>query len=176
LVEQGADLALRIGRLADSALGARYLGSNPWVMVAAPAYLQSHPAPRVPADLAQHPCLVYSSVQGDDRWSLTGPSGEEASVPVTGPLRTNNLSTVLAAVHDGMGVAVLPLYLAREALDEGTAVQVMKDYALPAQEVHAVFPSPKLVPSKVTHFIGFLQQALAGEWWAKPQRRAQGGG
>ncbi len=176
LVEQGVDLALRIGRLADSTLGARYLGSNPWVMVAAPAYLATQPAPRVPADLAQHPCLVYSSVQGDDRWSMSGPSGEEASVPVTGPLRTNNLSTVLAAVHANMGVAVLPLYLARQALDEGTVVQVMKDYALPAQEVHAVFPSPKLVPSKVTHFIGFLQQALAGEWWAKPQRRAQGGG
>ena len=176
LVEQGIDLALRIGRLADSALGARYLGSNPWVMVASPAYLELRPAPRVPADLAKHPCLVYSSVQGDDRWSMTGPSGEEASVPVTGPLRTNNLSTVLAALHANMGVAVLPLYLAHEALDKGTVVPVMQDYVLPAQEVHAVFPSPKLVPSKVTHFIGFLQQALAGEWWAKPQRRAQSGG
>ena len=176
LVEQGVDLALRMGRLADSALGARYLGSNPWVMVAAPAYLEDNPAPRVPADLAKHRCLVYSSVQGDDRWSMTGPSGEEASVSVTGPLRTNNLSTVLAAVHANMGLAVLPLYLAREALEQGTVVPVMKDYALPAQEVHAVFPSPKLVPFKVTHFIGFLQQALAGEWWAQPQRRAQGGG
>ena len=176
LVEQGADLALRIGRLADSALGARYLGSNPWIMVAAPAYLDANPAPRVPADLARHPCLVYSSVQGDDRWSMTGPSGEEALVPVTGPLRTNNLSTVLAAVHAGMGVAVLPLYLAREALDAGTVVPVMQDYALPAQEVHAVFPSPKLVPSKVTHFIGFLQQSLAGEWWTKPLRRVQDNG
>ena len=176
LVEQGADLALRIGRLADSALGARYLGSNPWVMVAAPVYLDAHPAPRVPADLASHPCLVYSSVQGDDRWSMTGPSGEETSVPVTGPLRTNNLSTVLAAVHDGMGIAMLPLYMAHTALDAGTVVPVMQDHALPAQEVHAVFPSPKLVPSKVTHFIGFLQQALAGEWWAKPLRRVQGSG
>ena len=95
-------------------------------------------------------------------------------MPVTGPLRTNNLSTVLAAVHDGLGIAVLPLYMAHAALDAGTVVAVMPDHALPAQEVHAVFPSPKLVPSKVTHFIGFLQDALAGEWWTRPLRRAQG--
>ena len=77
LVEQGVDVAMRMGRLADSTLGARYLGTNPWVMVGAPAYLAARGAPRVPADLAQHDCLIYSSVQGDDRWHFTGPSGEE---------------------------------------------------------------------------------------------------
>ena len=172
LVEQGVDLALRMGRLADSTLGARYLANNPWVMVAAPAYLAQRAAPQVPADLATHPCLIYSSVQGDDRWSLTGPSGEAVSVPVSGPLRSNNLSAVLAAVHAGMGVAVLPLYVAREAMAEGTVVPVMTDHALPTQEVHAVFPSPKLVPSKVTHCIAFLQQSLAGEWWMHPPGEA----
>ena len=57
LVEQGVDLALRMGRLADSSLGARYLGANPWVMVASPTYLRRHAAPRTPADLAAHDCL-----------------------------------------------------------------------------------------------------------------------
>jgi len=88
LVEQGVDLALRMGRLADSSLGARYLGANPWVMVASPTYLRRHAAPRTPADLAAHDCLVYSSVQGDDRWNLTGPEGDKASVAVGGPLRS----------------------------------------------------------------------------------------
>ena len=174
LVANGIDVALRLGKLADSSLGARTLGVNPWVLVASGGYLKKHGTPRKPADLKDHACLVYSSVQGDDRWSMTGPGGEPVSVPVTGQLRTNNLSTVLAAVHDGMGIAVLPLYMAHAALDAGTVVAVMPDHALPAQEVHAVFPSPKLVPSKVTHFIGFLQDALAGEWWTRPLRRAQG--
>jgi len=73
LVEQGVDVALRIGRLADSSLGARYLGVNPWVLVGSKAYLATHGTPAVPADLARHRCLVYSSVQGDDRWQFAGP-------------------------------------------------------------------------------------------------------
>lgn len=167
LVEQGVDLAIRMGRLADSALGARYLGTNPWLMAAAPAYLAEHGTPAVAADLARHACLVYSSVQGDDRWSLTLPGGEESSVPVKGPLRSNNLSAVLAATRAGFGIAILPWYVARESLADGSVVQVMADHGLPAQEVHAVFPSPKYVPSKVSSFIGFAQQALDGQWWQR---------
>ncbi len=167
LVEQGIDLAMRMGRLADSSLGARYIATNPWMLAASPDYLRTRAAPRAPADLAQHACLVYSSVQGDDRWSFTGPSGTETSVPVKGPLRSNNLSTVLAACRAGMGLAILPWYVARESAADGSIVPVMADHAVPAQELHAVFPSPKLVPSKVTSFIAFTQQALAGEWWTK---------
>ncbi|HEY1393484.1 MAG TPA: LysR family transcriptional regulator [Methylibium sp.] len=167
LVEQGVDLAIRMGRLADSTLGARYLGTNPWLMVAAPSYLAQRGTPHGAADLASHACLVYSSVQGDDRWSFTTPSGDEISVPVKGPMRSNNLSAVLAAARAGMGLAVLPWYVARESVADGVVQQVLADHGLPAQEVHAVFPSPKLVPSKVTAFIAFLQQALEGEWWRK---------
>jgi DNA-binding transcriptional LysR family regulator len=165
LIEQGVDLAVRMGRLADSSLGARWLGRNPWLMVAAPAYIDARGEPRSAADLGQHACLVYSSVQGDDRWTLTTPAGDEVSVPVRGPLRSNNLSAVLAAARAGHGLAVLPWYVARESLESGAVRPVLEDHGLPAQEVHAVFPSPKLVPSKVTHFIGFLKQALQGEWW-----------
>lgn len=167
LVEQGVDVALRMGRLADSALGARYLGTNPWLTAAAPAYLAERGSPRVPGDLAQHACLIYSSVQGDDRWSFTGPSGEEASVPVTGPLRSNNLSAVLSACRAGMGLAVLPWYVARESVADGSIVPVLTDQTLPSQELHAVFPSPKLVPGKVRSFIEFLKTELDGEWWKR---------
>jgi DNA-binding transcriptional LysR family regulator len=167
LVEQGADLAIRMGRLADSTLGARYLGTNPWLMAASPSYLRERGTPRTAADLAAHACLVYSSVQGDDRWSLATPGGVELAVPVKGPLRSNNLSAVLAAARAGLGLAVLPWYVARESVADGSVVQVLADHGLPAQEVHAVFPSPKWVPSKVTSFIAFLQQSLAGDWWRK---------
>ena len=165
LVEQGVDLAIRMGPMADSALGARYLGTNPWLMVAAPAYLAARGAPTSAADLARHDCVVYSSVQGDDRWSLRTATGEKLSIPVKGPLRSNNLSAILAAARAGMGLAVLPWYVARESLADGAVVPVLADHGLPEQEVHAVFPSPKLVPLKVTSFSAFLQQALAGEWW-----------
>ena len=167
LVEQGVDLALRMGRLADSSLGARYLGSNPWVLVAAPAYLAAHPAPQTPADLAQHPALVYSSVQGDDRWAFSGADGAAMSVPVSGPLRSNNLSTLLAAARAGMGLAILPRYVAHESLQAGALLPLLEDWVLPAQEIHAVFPSPRLVPGKVSGFVAWLQGQFEGDWWAR---------
>lgn len=165
LVEQGVDLAIRMGPMADSSLGARYLGTNPWVMVAAPSYLKERGTPRSADELLFHDCVVYSSVQGDDRWSLTKASGEKISVPVRGPLRSNNLSAILAAALAGMGLAVVPWYVAHRCLEKGTLQPVLTDYSLPEQEVHAVFPSPKLVPRKVTSFSSFLQQTLAGDWW-----------
>ncbi|MDP4301200.1 LysR family transcriptional regulator [Leptothrix discophora] len=169
LIEQGVDLAIRMGRLADSSLGARYLGDNPWVMVAAPDYLARRGRPQTLSDLAQHDCLVYSSVQGDDRWSLGAPgTAATQSVPVRGPLRSNNLSAVLAAARGGLGLAMLPWYVARESLDNGRVVAVLGDHAPPSQEIHAVFPSPKLVPSKVTSFIVHLQASLQGRWWETP--------
>ena len=168
LVEQGVDLAFRMGRLADSSLGARYLGLNPWVLVGAPAYLARRGAPGAPADLAAHDCLVYSSVQGDDRWHFgSSPGGVEAAVPVSGPLRSNNLTTLLAGVQAGMGLAILPRYVAHDAIDRGEVDVLLEPCRLPAQEMHAVFPSPKLVPSKVSSFIAYLQPRFEGEWWRR---------
>lgn len=167
LVEQGIDVALRMGRLADSSLGARYLGLNPWLLVGAPRYVQARGAPRKPEDLARHDCIVYSSVQGDARWHFRRPGGHEATVPVHGPLRANNLSAVLDACRDGMGLAILPGYVARESLADGRVVPLMSDHALPSQEMHAVFPSPRLVPRKVTAFVDWLRGQLDGDWWAR---------
>jgi DNA-binding transcriptional LysR family regulator len=163
LVEQGIDVAIRMGRLADSSLGARYLGQNPWVLVASPAYLKRHAAPQTPAEVAQHACLIYSSVQGDERWHFAGTD----AVPVRGPLRTNNLSTLLEAALGGMGLAILPRYVAEGALRSGGVKPLLSGFALPAQEMHAVFPSPKLVPSKVSSFISFLEEEFTPEWWKR---------
>jgi DNA-binding transcriptional LysR family regulator len=167
LVEQGVDLAVRMGRLADSTLGARWLGRNPWLMVAAPDYLKARGTPRQPGELSRHACLIYSTVQGDERWLLTGPDGQEQVVPVRGPLRSNNLSAVLAAAREGLGIAILPWYVAGEAVADGTVKPILERYTLPTQEIHAVFPSPKLVPGKVSAFIEFLREALEGAWWAR---------
>ncbi len=171
LVEQGVDIALRMGRLADSTLGSRYLGVNPWLAAASPGYLERAGEPRAPNDLSRHACLVYSSVQGDDRWQFNDAQGHTITVQVCGPLRSNNLSAVLAAACAGHGVAVLPWYVARDAVAAGTIREVLRGFALPAQELHAVYPSPKMLPSKVAAFIGFLQSSLADAaglaWWQR---------
>jgi DNA-binding transcriptional LysR family regulator len=167
LVAQGVDVAIRMGKLADSSLGARFLGMNPWVIVASPKYLKKHGTPKRPQDLSAHNALVYSSVQGDDVWRLVGPKGDAITVPVTGRVRSNNLSAVLAAARADLGVAALPCYVAAESLVQGSVVEVLRSYTLPEQEIHAVFPSPKLVPKKVSAFVAFMQGRFVPRWWAK---------
>jgi DNA-binding transcriptional LysR family regulator len=169
LVAQGIDLALRLGRLADSTLGSRYLGINPWTMVASPQYLADAPRLKRAADLSQHQCLVYSSVQGDDVWSLSDAAGKTHAVSVRGRLRSNNLSALLAGARAHLGVAILPMVVAHEALRRGDVVAVLTDHHLPEQQIHAVYPSPKLVPAKVKTLIDFLAERLKGNWWTTPR-------
>jgi DNA-binding transcriptional LysR family regulator len=166
LVEQGVDLAIRMGRLADSSLGARYLGTNPWVLVGSADYLKRRGTPHTPEDLGEHDALIYSSVQGDERWHFTGADGARLTVPVKGPLRSNNLSALLAAARAGLGLAALPWYVAHESVRDGTVRPLLAGWALPEQEMHAVFSSPRLLPTKVSGFIDFLQQRFDGDWWA----------
>lgn len=167
LVAQGIDVAIRMGRLADSTLGARFIGINPWVVVGSPAYLAERSVPRAPADLAQHDALVYSTVQGDARWLFTGADGRLYPTAVRGALRSNNLPALLAAARGDMGLAALPWYVAHEAVTEGAVQPVLTDWSLPSQEIHAVFPSPRLVPAKVSGFIEWLQSQIGETWWSE---------
>lgn len=167
LVEQGIDVAIRLGRLADSTLGMRYLGINPWVAVASTDYLSRRGAPQIPGDLAEHDALIYSTVQGDARWHFTAGDGQMLSVPLKGPLRSNSLSTLLAAACGGMGVAVLPWYVAHESVQSGAVVPLLTDWTVPPQEIHAVYPSPRLVPAKVSGFVAWLQGQFGAAWWAE---------
>ena len=173
LIAQGIDVALRMGKLADSSLGARYLGNNPWTVVATPSYLKSAGAVKRPSDLSRHNVLVYSSVQGDDVWHFTSPRGERLATPVSGRFRSNNLSAVLAACREGLGVAALPRYVASVSLRSGKVVELLKDYQLPDQELHAVFPSPKRVPAKVLAFVSFAQSRFVDGWWNAKTSDAQ---
>ncbi|WPH19365.1 LysR family transcriptional regulator [Variovorax paradoxus] len=165
LIAQGIDVAIRMGKLADSSLGARYLGTNPWAMVAAPGYLKKHGTPKRAQDLSAHVALIYSSVVGDEFWRMHTPKGDPVTVPVSGRFRSNNLSAVLAAARDGLGIALMPRYVAGESLASGKVLEVLGDHKLPEQEIHAVFPSPKLVPGKVSGFVAFLQGRFAEGWW-----------
>jgi DNA-binding transcriptional LysR family regulator len=167
LVAQGIDVAVRMGKLADSSLGARFLGTNPWLMVGSPQYLKRHGNPRIPADLAQHNLLIYSTVLGDDRLHFVGPNAQRESVAVHGNLRANSLSSILAAVRAHMGLAALPYYVAAVSLAEGKVAPVLQEYSLPAQEIHAVYASPVQVPAKVKALIVYLQDFFQGPWWER---------
>ncbi len=165
LVAQGIDVAIRMGQLADSSLGARYLGANPWIMVASPKYLKKRGTPKTPGDLSKHNVLLYSTVHSDDRLHFVSPESKRITVTAGGNLRSNNLSAVLAAVRAEMGVAALPNYVAASSLRDGIVVPILTGFTLPVQEIHAVYPSPKQVASKVSTLIVFLQNNFQGDWW-----------
>ena len=167
LVAQGIDVAIRMGPLADSTLGARFLGINPWVVVASPDYLAQRGVPKKPADLTGHDALVYSTVQGDARWLFTGADGRMEPIAVRGPLRSNNLSAILSATRGHMGVAALPWYVAHESVRAAAVTPLLPEWSLPSQEIHAVYPSPRLVPAKVSSFIEWLQGQLGPSWWSE---------
>ena len=175
LVAQGMDVAIRMGKLADSALGARFLGVNPWMVAASPAYLKRRGMPKSPQDLTRHNVLVYSTVQGDDHLHFTDARSERIAVPVQGSFRSNNLSAILAAVREGMGIAALPVYVTATSLGTGHLKAVLTDFSLPVQEIHAVYPSPRLVPAKVNALIEHLHAAFAHEDWPSALTRAYEG-
>lgn len=108
----------------------------------------------------------YSSVPGDQRWQFQrAEDGALVSVSVHGPLRTNDIDSVLSAALAGMGVAILPTYLAQPALEREALVPLLPEHSLLPQPMHAVYPSPRLVPTKVLAWIEFLQTQLGHPAW-----------
>ena len=110
--------------------------------------------------------LVYSSVQGDDRWHFTGADGQVVQVTVRGPLRSNNLSALLAAARAGLGPGGAALVRGARVGQRAAWFSRCSSWSLPAQEIHAVFPSPKFVPAKVRSFCDFLSTRFGPDWWA----------
>ena len=103
MLAEGVDLALRIGRLANSSLIARRLAPIRLVVCAAPAYLERHAAPRAPRDLADHNCLLYTYASTADEWRFIGPDGQDAVVRVSGRLLANNGDIIVSAALEGLG-------------------------------------------------------------------------
>ncbi|MCU0814792.1 MAG: LysR substrate-binding domain-containing protein, partial [Burkholderiaceae bacterium] len=95
-----------------------------------------------------------------------GHDGRALQVPVKGPLRSNNLSALLAAARAGMGLAILPWYVAHDSVRDGVVRPLLTDWSLPPQEIHAVYTSPRLVPTKVRGFVDWLQGQFPDRWWA----------
>lgn len=159
LVEQNIDVAIRLGHLQTLGIIARKLGSSPVVTVAAPAYLSSHGRPEQPQQLASHQCLLYTNQINPDDWSFATATGE-TTVSVTGGYRCNNLLALKDAARAGLGIARLPLWMVEDEIAAGTLLRLLQETSSPAYAMHAVFPSLRQIPLKVSRFVDFLQEEL----------------
>lgn len=162
LVEEGFDVAVRIGRLPDSSLIARRLAPVRRLLVASPDYVAAHGAPQRPEDLRDHACLLYSYLLRGDTWPLTGPDGRTVEVLVTGRLRANNGDVLRSALLGGMGVAYTPSFLVGADLAEGRLVRVLPQWEDTTAAVYAVHPHARLLAPKVRAFVDFLADRFAG--------------
>lgn len=158
LVENGYDLAIRLGGLAPSSLKARKLAACPRVLVATPGYLRRHSIPQTPADLEAHKCLI----RGDHRsWKLRGPDGSIVDAKIDGPFATNLAEAVTEGVVAGMGIARKCEWEIANQLANGSLVRVLKDYTVvPEWNIYAVRPPSRNTPSRLRAFTDFLEAKL----------------
>jgi len=164
LIASGADLAVRIGALADSTLVAKRLAPQRRLLVAAPAYLAGHRPVSVPRDLEDHDCLHFA-LQPKQAWyflPLGAPAAEAEEVAVRGRVRTNDSEALLCAALAGLGIALLPTWLTGEAITEGRLSPLLPDWeALIApgaqRAIWCVYPPKKVVAPKVRAFLSFIE-------------------
>jgi DNA-binding transcriptional LysR family regulator len=160
LIEEGYDLALRVGALAaDSRVVARRLGANRRALVASPAYLERHGTPRTPQQLRDHACLVFEIGSRPQRWELER-GRTRAALEVSGPLRSNNALALRIAARGGAGISLLPEFVTRADVQGGTLRRVLPQWLGAEQGIYAVYPSARFIPAKVRAFVDFIAARL----------------
>jgi DNA-binding transcriptional LysR family regulator len=153
LVEDGVDLAVRIGDLADSTLVARRVGSMRRIVVASPAYLKARGEPKTPAALASHDTIQFG---GADWHFLDG--GKTVRVGNTPRLTTNNFDAALQYAEQGGGLTRVLAYQAAASLKAGKTRVVLEKFELAALPIHIVYPTSRLLSAKVRAFIDLVNE------------------
>ena len=167
LLENGLDVAFRLGAIEPSNLIARPLIDYTLTMCASKSYLARRGTPEKPEDLQQHDCLSFAYPVGDDwqsvekQWRLSGPEGE-VMVAVRGPMLINSSAGLHQAARTGMGIVMLPDALVEQDLLSGNLVALMQDYRLPSRPMHLVYAQDRYRLPKLRRFVDFAMQM-----WAK---------
>jgi DNA-binding transcriptional LysR family regulator len=160
LVGDGFDGAIRIAALPDSSLLARRLCAMPVYLVAAPSYLKAHGRPKHPMHLGEHAAITYSYSPRPGVWQFKKKTGEVASVRPTGRLRVNNGEAMLPSIIAGMGIAMLPEFIVREALAKRQVEILLPEWSPGEGAVYWVTPPGGPKPARVTAMGDFLAKAL----------------
>jgi DNA-binding transcriptional LysR family regulator len=161
LVEEGHDLAIRIGHLPDSQLIARRFGETRRALVASPSYLKKAGTPLHPADLKNFATIAFMPVSPSFDWHFAE-AGADLGIRLDPRFVTNNGDTAIALAFDGAGIARVLHYQVREAIREGRLVEVLAPFAPAPMPIHAVYPSARLLTAKVRAFIDLI--AEAADW------------
>jgi DNA-binding transcriptional LysR family regulator len=155
LIDEGAELALRIGHLTDSALRARRIGLFERICVAEIGYLDERGTPQTPQDLDGHDCIVYSLLSSGTVWRFL-----ETEIPVTGRIRVNSPQAVREAALAGLGIALGPSWLFDKGLKSGQLRRVLTGYEARPVPIHMLYVANRLLPRRAVVFMDFIADAF----------------
>jgi DNA-binding transcriptional LysR family regulator len=153
LVEEGVELAVRIGNLEPSTLVARRIGTIRRHLVATPRYLRDRALPRTPADLSDHQCIIYS--RHPQEWAFESEDGRHV-VPVKGAVAVDDADAMEQAVRQHLGIAILPDWSAAARLRSGEFKRLLPDYAISSLPLQAVYPETQWLSPRARHFLDLL--------------------
>jgi DNA-binding transcriptional LysR family regulator len=158
LIEEGLDLAIRIGELGNPNLVARRIGTMRLIACASPAYLKRHGVPRHPDELVRHNCLSYEYMPIKGVWRFVGKDGSEHRVKTQGSVHANNGDMLAAIAAEGVGISYEPDFIVAPYLANGRLTPVLKGFTSPELGIYAVYPSRRHLSAKVRVFVDFLAQ------------------
>lgn len=161
LVDEGFDLAIRVGDLPDSSLIARKLASTGFAICASPAYLETHGVPKHPSELANHEVMVYSNVSATQQWSFDD-RGKRVSPRVKSRLSANNGEVLANFARQGLGIFNGPLFYLQAYIDSGELVPILTDYPRQKVGIYAVYPPGRLVSRRVKMLSDYLLAYFKG--------------
>ncbi|GGP22608.1 LysR family transcriptional regulator [Silvimonas iriomotensis] len=162
LVEEGVDLAVRLGTLTDSNLKLRTVGVSQRKLMAAPAWLAAHGEPHTPADLVGQEGIRMMNISGSDMLLLTGPDGVHHNVPGSGRLRVDHGLAARAALAAGRGMAPTHVWLVDDLLAAGQVQIILPDYHLPPMPLNLLIVPERAGLTRVRLLVDYLAQELAG--------------
>ena len=162
LLEQGVDVALRMGTLDDSTMTARRILRGRRLVVGTPGYFADAGIPTTPAELSRHQAIVYSLRGGGESWSFSRDDGAEVSVAVSGRVSVSAAEGMRTAVLAHMGLAVASEWMFSPELADGTVQAVLTEWTLPPIDVWAVFPSGRMATTKARAFVAFVEHLFDG--------------
>jgi len=160
LVNEGIDVALRMGAMPDSNMTARRIAESRRIVVATPAYLERHGTPTSPGELISHQAIVYTRGGGSGSWTFRKATAE-VSVVLQGRLKVTAAEGLREAVNCEMGLAVSPEWTFSPELKSGKVVAILGDWALPPTNLSAVYPTGRLASTKARAFVSFVERVMA---------------
>lgn len=168
IVEEGFDLAIRIGKLDDSAMLARRLAPARGMTLASPGFIEEYGMPDHPDALAHMPCLTYRNLKDPSRWTFCREDKSEFTVRVQESMSVSDGIFVKMAAIKGVGIARLPSFLCWDAVHAGDLVPILDKWNTHVGEIHAVYPPTRRLSRRVRVFVDFLAEKFGdAPYWER---------